>query len=193
MGHAVGTGSLLLISTILTVIMGVFLVIAQNSVNDANDINTNDKLNDAKNYIITAYIIAFVAAGITLLISVLYFAQDNLLWNEAIHAGFIFIIFALIIISGIFGFAAISNLNDANTDTNGATGWVWASLIAGGVSLIVLIISGAWRISYLSNNNVKENNIKVNNIEKTSTVVSREPSYQPPKLVKSTDANVRMM
>lgn len=149
--HHQYTGGLLLFFTLLSLVAAILFTIAQVRVTEITEFkNGNAKLNSAKNNLIIAYVLAYIATGIGIILAILYFG--HVAWgikNEWPHLIVFLLLFALIIVSGIFAFIALSDISNASpADNKGAPGWIWGGLASLLVSLIVLIISGAWRAQH---------------------------------------------
>jgi len=144
MGNHIGVASILLVAAAFSLVMGILLSISQSRVRGSSDFETNDKLQSAESWIITAYVLAYIAAGITIVLSILYFGHVT--WginNEWPHLVVYIILFILIVLSGIFGFIALSDLDYSNANKESADAWIWWSLGAGLVSILLILISGA--------------------------------------------------
>ena len=171
------TGILLIVFALLILLGAIFFTIAQVRVMDTDEYKNGEKeMHDAKNNLMIAYILGYIAAGIGIVLAILYFGHVT--WgikSEIPHAILFILLFLLIIVSGIFGFIALDNINKSNaTDKKGSEGWIWAGQIAGLIAIIVLIISGAWRAQYVSSKGDKST------VSVTST--SGAPGYQAPDL-----------
>jgi heme A synthase len=147
------TGILLIVFVILAVLAAIFMTIAHGKVMTIDEYKTgNDKLHSAKNNLLIAYILAYVAAALGIILAILYFG--HVAWsinNEIPHLIVFILLFALLVVSGVFGFLALSNIDSSGaTDKQGSTGWIWAGLVSALVSVIVLIISGAWRAQHVA-------------------------------------------
>ena len=151
--HHKYTGALLILFALLILLSAILLTIAQSKIMTIEEYKTgNSKLNSAKNNVLTAYILGYVAAGMAVILAILYFG--HVAWgikNEIPHLLVFIILFGLIITSGVFSFIALSNISGSNAqDKQGSEGWIWAALISALVAIIVLIISGAWRAQHVS-------------------------------------------
>ena len=147
------TGILLLLFALLVLVGAIFMTVAQSKVMTIDEYKTgNSKLNSAKNNLLIAYILGYIAVGMGIILAILYFG--HVAWgikNEIPHLIVFILLFGLVIVSGIFGFLALSNIDSSGAQQKqGSTGWIWASLIAGLIGLIVLIISGAWRAQHVA-------------------------------------------
>ena len=157
------TGILLLVFALLVLLGAIFFTVAQSKVTSTDEYKAgNTKLNNAKNDLLFAYILGYIAAGLGLILAVLYFG--HIAWgikSEIPHLIVFILLFLLVIVSGIFGFIALSNISDSNaSDKKGAENWIWASLVAGLIGIIVLIISGAWRAQYRSTKGAVDKAVK---------------------------------
>jgi hypothetical protein len=147
------TALLILIYALLVLMGAIFFTISQSKVTGLDEYKAgSSKLNSAKNNLIVAYILGYIAAGMGILLAIIYFG--HVAWgiqNEIPHLIIFILLFLLVIVSGIFGFIALSNINGSEAVNRGsATNWIWAAEVVGLIALIVLIISGAWRAQYVS-------------------------------------------
>ena len=87
-----------------------------------------------------------------IILTIIYFG--HVVWgvtNEIPHLIIFILLFLLVIASGIFGFIALSDVNGTNIPDKGAiTNWIWAAEVLGLLALILLVISGAWRATYVT-------------------------------------------
>lgn len=150
--HHSYTGILLLVFAVLTLCLAIFLTVAQTRVHNIDEYKTtgNSKLKSANTNLLIAYILGYIAAGMAIVLAILYFGHVS--WgikSEVPHLILFFLLFALVLVSGIFGFIALSDINNSGAQNKqGSTSWIWAALAAGLIGLIVLVISGAWRAQY---------------------------------------------
>lgn len=168
--HHKYTGGLLLFFTLLVLVGAILFTIAQARVTNIEEYkNGNSKLNSAKNNLIISYVLAYIAVGMGLILSILYFGHVS--WGistEWPHLIVFILLFVLVIVSGIFAFIALSDIsNAAPSDNKGATGWTWGGLATLLVALIILIISGAWRAQY--NSSKTQNSTKTTSTQQTVT------------------------
>lgn len=175
------TGILLLVFSVLVLLGAIFFTVAQSKVKTIDEYKVgNAKLNTAKNNLLVAYLMAYIAAGIGMILALLYFA--HVAWgisNEIPHLIVFILLFGLVVVSGIFGFLALSNIDSSGAkDKQGSTGWIWTSLVSILIGLIVLIISGAWRAQYKATSsptaNVKPSGLGTVTTNQTATFT--EPS-----------------
>lgn len=171
------TGLLLLLFVILAALSAIFLTVAQSKlVGFAEYKNGNSKLRTANNYLIAAYILGYIATGMGLILAIVYFAHASLNFPSEIPHLLIFIlIFGLIIVSAIFGFVALSNIDSANPPNRSqSTNWIWAGVIAALVAVVVLIISGAWRAQHRSTHKVVNVGDVVAGVAPVTTTISHK-------------------
>jgi hypothetical protein len=151
--HHSYTALLLLVYALLILVGAILFTVAQVKVTGTTEYkNGNSKLNSAKNNLIIAYALGYVAAGMGILLAILYFG--HVAWgitSEVPHLIVFILLFVLVIVSGIFGFIALSDVNGSGlSDKTFITNWIWGAEAVGLIALILLIISGAWRASYLA-------------------------------------------
>ena len=147
------TALLILIYALLVLVGAILFTVAQVRVTNTTEYkNGNSKLNSAKNNLIIAYVLGYIAAGMGIILAIIYFG--HVVWgitNEIPHLIIFILLFLLVIASGIFGFIALSDINGTTIPDKGAiTNWIWAAEVLGLLALILLVISGAWRASYVS-------------------------------------------
>ena len=111
--HHKYTGALLILFALLILLSAILLTIAQSKIMTIDEYKTgNSKLHSAKSNVLTAYILGYIAAGMALILAILYFG--HVAWgikNEIPHLLVFIILFGLIITSGIFSFIALSNIS----------------------------------------------------------------------------------
>jgi hypothetical protein len=154
MGLNIGLNSVtsggLFITALFLVIMGVLLVSADNKIRNIPEFTQSSQLMDAHNRIQTAYILTFVAAGVILLLAVLYAGHET--WwspSEYIHGIFLLIALALIVISAIYAYMVLNDLYTPELDdTNGSTSYLWASLLFAVISFLMTFAIGGTRTGY---------------------------------------------
>jgi hypothetical protein len=186
--HHQYTGLLLLLFMVAILLSAIFFTVAQTKLREIAEYKAgNSKLKSANNNLMVAYILGYIAAGIGLVLAILYFGHVS--WgikNEIPHLILFIILFGLVIVSGIFGFIALSEIDEVNpSNKNGSTGWIWGALVAALVALILIIISGAWRAQYKSSTTVTH----VHSTATTKTVTlnsAAPPGYPAPALVATT-------
>jgi len=180
--HHTWTGLLLLLTFILVTLAGVFLVFAQSDVtgipeHDDPD-NPNQSLRNASSNLIVSYILAFSAAAVLLVLCILYFFQGTLQWSEIPHALIYILIGAATVVSVIFAFVALSDIDESGVKDNlesRARGWIITSIVLILVGLLVLIISGAWRVQHVQS----QKQVPTAVTQKTEYTVT-QPTMEPP-------------
>lgn len=149
--HHTWTGLLLLFAGILSGLCGTFFIFSQADVtkipeHDAGD----DKLRSASSNLLIAYVLAFVATGLLLVLSLVYFLQGSLNWNEITHTIIFILIFVLLVISIIFGFIALSDIDESGVaDKKNSVGWLWGAFGVAIGAILLVIFSGAWRYQHV--------------------------------------------
>ena len=175
------TGILLIVFALLILLGAIFFTVAQTKVTSTDEYKAgNTKLNNAKNNLLVAYILGYIAAGMSIVLAILYFG--HVAWgikSEIPHLILFILLFLLVIVSGIFGFIALSNINDSTiNDKKGSENWIWASLVAGLIGVIVLIISGAWRAQYRASK------------ASVDDVMKSQQNYQPVQVIPQSSETV---
>ena len=186
------TALLILVYGLLILVGAILFTVAQVRVTNTTEYkNGNSKLNSAKNNLIIAYILGYIAAGMGILLAIIYFG--HVAWgitNEIPHLIIFILLFLLVIVSGIFGFIALSDINGTNIPDKGAiTNWIWAAEVLGLLALILLVISGAWRASYVATKPavvVAPTTTVVSNTQREVTFTAPDSTvYEPPTPVLS--------
>jgi len=118
--HSLTSGFLVTV-LIFFVLSGILFLTANDKIDDvivngSSDNNTH-RLNNAFNNARIAYILLFIAAGIALLLSILYAGQERV-WtiHQGWHAVLYFVTYALIIIGAIYAYIAINELNHLDVE-----------------------------------------------------------------------------
>jgi len=192
--HHKYTGILLLVFALLVLAGAIFFTVSQAKVMTIDEYKAgNSKLNSAKNNLLVAYILGYIAAGMGIILAILYFG--HVAWginNEIPHLIVFILLFGLVIVSGIFGFLALSNIDSSGAQNKqGSTGWIWASLIAGLIGLIVLIISGAWRAQHLASQAADKQASQASMIPTETVTTQQQATFTaPPTMTYEAPANV---
>jgi hypothetical protein len=193
--HHKYTGILLLIFALLILLGAIFFTISQTKVTSIAEYKAgNTKLVSAKNDLLIAYILGYIAAGMAIVLAILYFG--HVAWgirSEIPHLILFILLFLLVIVSGIFGILALSNIDNAKpANTNGSTGWIWAALIAGLLALVIVIISGAWRAQHNASSSAVVKTQQTLTFTQPSTTTYDDmtpPPYYAPSLPATTNAD----
>ncbi len=148
MGFSLATSAWVAIATVVLIVMAILIIVAGDRVRNISGFDSNDNLKSANNRLVTAQILAWIAVGLGLLLTIGYlFLHGGFINTEWIHLILWILLFAAIIVSGIFLAIAISDIDNANvSDNKGSVGYIWGALGAGAGALVLLIISGGWRI-----------------------------------------------
>ena len=146
--HHTWTAGLLLLFAVSILLGAIFFTTAYVRILNTSDyINGSQPLTNAKNALLWAFILGYIAAGIAIVLAILYFGHVTWGINSEMPHLFLFILLGLLIIGSMI--AAFIAWNDARntevTDNGGSVGYIIAGIVALAVGLIVLIISGAWR------------------------------------------------
>ncbi len=185
------TALLILVYALLILMGAIFFTVAQTKVTGTAEYkNGNSKLNSAKNNLIIAYVLGYIAAGMGILLAVIYFG--HVAWgiaNEVPHLIIFILLFGLVIVSGIFGFIALSDVNGSGlTDKGFITNWIWGAQVVGLVALVMLIISGAWRAQHVATVS-KPVVVTATNTQQEVTFTAPDTTvYEPPTVVSSDDS-----
>lgn len=154
MGLNVGANALasggLGISTILLVVMGVLLVSASNKVREIPEYESSSALKKADNDLKTAYWLAFIGAGVNLLLGIAYAGHETA-WcpSEWVHTLVFVLLFAALVISIIYAYIVLNDLyNPDLEDRNGADGFIWAALLIGALAFTGIGAIGVGRVGY---------------------------------------------
>ncbi len=183
------TALILLLYAILILAGAIFLVVAYNRVGASPNFSRFEALRSARSYLMWAYILGFIASALGMILAFIYFGHIALgMPNEIVHFIVFFLLFALVIASGILAFIALSKINSVDvTDRNSSTGWIWAAEVVGLLALLAVVVSGAWRAQHYSNKPL----VAKTTVTTTSTVApavvatavplsSEAPSYTAP-------------
>lgn len=160
MGFNAGLSSItsggLIITALFLVFMGIVITGARNKVRQNAQYNQRQSLQSAECRLTTAYILAFIAAGIIFLLAVIY-AGQGVYWNpsEWIHMFFFFVALVLVVIAMIYVYLSLEEIYSPDYETNGADTYVWSSLFLGLFSVVFILLSMATRIGY----NVAKNRV----------------------------------
>lgn len=147
MAGALTVSTLMIVATVMLVAMAILIIIAIDRINQING-SSNANLQTAKDRLTWAQITAWIAAGMALLLVLGYFALHVLNTSEWLHLILWILLFAALIISLILLAISLSDVDNANlSNNNGATNYIWAALIVGVITFVLLLISGGWRIA----------------------------------------------
>lgn len=110
--------------------------------------NNREQVESALSSIRIAYILAYIAAGMALLLAVLYAGHETVFSpSEYWHLGLYVITYALMIIAVIYAFMALSKMYDTRIgNRNGADAYIWGGLLMAIFGFIGLTATGSGRI-----------------------------------------------
>lgn len=122
--------------------MGEVLLAASNRGNDLQ------QLDSAYNAVRVAFILAFIAAAITLILAILYAGHELVFApSEFWHLALYLITYILLVISAVYAFIALGRLyNLGIIDRNGADAYIWAGLLMAIFAFIGLTATGSGRL-----------------------------------------------
>ena len=160
MGLNVGLNALtsggLSLSVILLVVTGILLVSASNRVLELSDFDSSSELQKIYQNLRTAYALMFIAAIITLILAIAYGGHE-VAWcpSEWIHSIIYVLLLAAMIIGIIYAYVALNDLYKPDIhDRNGSTSFIWAALVIGVITFMLIIATASGRVGY----NVVKNN-----------------------------------
>ena len=189
MGLNIGANTLtsgaLFLGTILLVVMGILLVSASNKVKQIPEFDQSSGLKKINDNLVTAYILAFVAAGIFFLVGAAYVGHETV-WcpSEWWHGIFGTIALIILIISVIFAYLALNDLyNPELEDRNGSDLFIWASLIVSVFAFLLLGATGTGRVGYnvVSSDTSKRVNMAEKKIHEAHSAITGQPlEYNEP-------------
>lgn len=150
MGHHINT-DFALIATFLAVGIGALLItIAHIRLSDLKEDVTNEKLESAESLTIWGYILGWISAGLTLLLSFFYFTHGSLFNQEWPHLILFILIIGLAVASGILALIAAGDINSspAKDNDNGAKAFLYWGAGLMGLGLLIILFTGIWRVAY---------------------------------------------
>jgi hypothetical protein len=132
---------------------GYFFAAAYSKVNQVlqkgdSKANNLNQLESVLNSLRVAYVLAFIAAGLTLLLAVLYAGHETIITpSEYWHLALYLITYALLVISTIYAFIALNKLYDVRiSDRNGADSYIWAGYLTSLFAFMGLTATGSGRL-----------------------------------------------
>lgn len=147
------TSGFLVTVVIFFVLTGYFFATAYSKIGqvlEQGDSKSNDleKLDSTLNSVRVAYILAFIAAGLTLLLAVLYAGHETVIKpSEYWHLALYLITYVALVISVIYAFIALNKLYDVGiSDRNGADAYLWAGVLTAVFAFIGLTATGSGRL-----------------------------------------------
>jgi hypothetical protein len=147
------TSGFLVTVVIFFLLMGILFYSAYAKIGQVlleNDSSKNDleRLDSCLNSVKVAYILAFIGAGLALLLALLYAGHETVVTpSEYWHLALYLITYALLIISVIYAFIALNKLYDTRiTQRNGADAYLWAGLLMSIFAFVGLTATGSGRL-----------------------------------------------
>jgi hypothetical protein len=151
MGTALSTAGLVTIGTVLLIIMAVLIWLADDRLRNATNFASDQNFQWAIQKIVPAQILAWISAGLGLLLVIGYFIlHSGLIDNEWVHLILWIGIFGTLIASGILVAIALGDIDRSTSDDNGASGYLWGAVGVGIAAFVILLISGGWRIATIT-------------------------------------------
>lgn len=147
--NALTTGGLF-IATIFIVIMGILLISAERNIQEIPEYSQSSELQNGRSKLQTAYVLTFIAAGITLVLAIVYSGHD--IWwcpPEWIHMVFFLIVIVLMVIAAIYAYVILENIYDPRLETRtGVDSFIWAALWFAVLGFLTLFVVGSGRAGY---------------------------------------------
>ena len=166
MGLNVGVNALtsggLILAVVLLVVTGILLVSASRKVTDIDGFDSSSKLQKTYNNLRTAYGLIFIAAVITLILAIAYGGHETA-WcpSEWIHGVIYVLLVAAVIIGVIYAYVALNDLYDPDfQNLNGASSFIWAALIIGTLTFMLVIATASGRVGYNVARNGASNRVR---------------------------------
>lgn len=153
LGVNILTSGFLVTVLIFLVVMGVLFVTAASKIQEVlidGDSRTNNQqeLKSAYNSVRVAYILAFIAAALALLLAILYAGHETVINpSEYWHLALFLITYILLVISVIYAYVALDKIYDLRiADRNGADAYIWAGMLMAIFGFVGLTASGTGRL-----------------------------------------------
>ena len=193
MGSALSTSGLVAFSTVLLVVMAILIVIVINRLNSITGNTTNTNLSSAHTKLVWAQVLAWIAAGLGLLLFLGYVTLHFLETSEWLHLILWVLLFSALIASIILLTMVLSDIDGANvSDNKGTTGYIWGAVIVGIVAFVILLISGGWRIAHKQSENAEPDSqyyMSANDMVPPSSS-AEYPSQNQPQIQVTTSGDV---
>ncbi len=147
--NAITSGGLFIVAIFL-LIMAILILSAEKKIKEIPEFSQSKSLQDGRNKLQTSYILAFIAAGIALVLSIVYSGHE--IWwcpTEWIHTVFFLIIIVLWLIAVIYIYSVMSDLyNPELEDINGTDNFIWAALWISLLAFLALFVVMSGRVGY---------------------------------------------
>lgn len=177
MGNALGVSGMVGFATILLVVMAILIVIADDRLKQITGYSTNNDLKTAHDKLVWAQVFGWIAAGLGLLLVLGYVVLHFLETSEWLHLILWILLFAALITTGVLLAIALYDIDQAKVnDDKDTNGYIWGALITGGVALLVLLISGGWRVVYINSTPYTQYYMQA---EPAAPVESEPPEFPP--------------
>jgi len=127
--------------------------------------NNLSQLDSALKSIRVAYILAFIAAALTLILSILYAGHETVVKpSEYIHLVIYLVTYVLLVISVIYAYIALTKIYTLKiVQRNGSDSFIWAGLLMSIFAFIGLTATGTGRLGMNIVRTSAEN--RINNVE----------------------------
>jgi uncharacterized membrane protein len=148
MGSALGTTGLSVLATLAFIAAAILSIVASDRLRSLTGYNSNDTFKAANNNLTLAMILAWVAAGVSLILFLGYVLHSlEVLQTEWLHS-------VLIVLGIVSGFLALIFLGvamrkvDNTPNDNGMQNYILWAMIMAGIGVVVLVFMGLWRITH---------------------------------------------
>lgn len=131
--------------------------------------NNLEQLNSALGSMKVAYILAFIAAGLTLILAILYAGHETIVEPSELWHGAIYLVtYVLLIISVIYAFIGLNKINDVTIRfKNGADSYIWAGLLMSIFGFLGLTATSSGRLGM----NIVRSNVR-DRVEKAESTIN---------------------
>lgn len=148
MGNVLSVAGWVTVATIILIVMAILILVATNRVRNLIGNTTNTSLQNIHSKLVWAQVFAWIAVGVGVLLVLGYIFLHFVNTTEWIHLILWILLFAALITSGVFLAIALSDIDKITVNNdNGVKSYIWGALIAGLIALIILLISGGWRVA----------------------------------------------
>lgn len=162
MGSVLGTAGLSVVATVAFVVTAILSMIADSRLRGIDGYDNDDDLQSAHNDLLIGYILAWVAAGISLFLMLGYIFKSFASWlPEWIHMILLVLAITASIISIIFLGLAMRTIDNNPNDDNTHGYLLWGMILCG-IGLVFLVILGMWRITHWGTEMPKEEDETMN-------------------------------
>ncbi len=156
MGSVLGTAGLSIVATLAFVVAAILIMVADSRLKSISGYNNNDDLKKGHSDLITGYILAWIAAGISFILMLGYLFKSFHKWlPEWLHMILLVLALVLAIIALVYMGLGMRKIDNTPND-NGTQGYVLWGMILTGVGLVILILLAMWRITHWGSDNEKD-------------------------------------